>query len=244
MVSPGRLLDAWDLGQGLAPVARPIALMSLVMPGHKLEELAEISLGARDAHLLRLREKMFGDRVECVTSCPACATELEFTVSADELLNQGGDPAGEEQWLETDSHRIRFRFPNSADLVALARSGAEAERHQEDLILSRCILESANTDGSTDAAALPSAVVSRLLDEMEQRDPLAMVWLDLDCAQCGHAWQSLFDIGSHLWADIDRWARGLLHEVHVLARAYGWTEGEVLGLSAARRTYYLGMAGS
>lgn len=243
MVSAGRLLDVWDLGLGFAPVARPIALMSLVMPGRKLEELAEISLGTRDAHLLRLREKMFGDRIECVTSCPACATELEFTVSADELLQQGGEAAGEELWLEMNSRRIRFRFPNSADLLALACHGVHAEGHQ-DLILSRCILEGVDTDGGTDAAALPPTVADRLLEEMEQRDPLAMVWLDLDCAQCGHAWKSLFDIGSHLWADLDRWARGLLHEVHVLARAYGWTEGEVLALSAARRAYYLGMAGS
>jgi hypothetical protein len=31
----------------------------------------------------------------------------------------------------------------------------------------------------------------------------------------------------------------LLDEVHVLARAYGWNEREILGLSAARRAAYL-----
>jgi hypothetical protein len=29
--------------------------------------------------------------------------------------------------------------------------------------------------------------------------------------------------------------------VHVLARAYGWTEGEILGLGATRRATYLAM---
>jgi hypothetical protein len=240
MVSPSRLLDVWDQGLGLEPAARPLALMSLAMPGRKLEDLAEISLGTRDAHLLRLRRELFGSLMECVTSCPACATELEFTVSADELLKQGAETAEDEHWLEADSFRIRFRSPNTADLVVLARLGANLEDHHN-LILSRCIL-TRSTDRGADTAMLPPDVVRRLLEEMEQRDRLAMVWLGMDCTPCGHAWKSLFDIGSHLWTDLDRWARGLLHEVHLLARAYGWTESEVLRLSAARRAYYLGVA--
>jgi hypothetical protein len=34
-------------------------------------------------------------------------------------------------------------------------------------------------------------------------------------------------------------ARRFLDEVHVLARAYGWAEAEILRLSEARRSAYL-----
>ncbi len=36
-------------------------------------------------------------------------------------------------------------------------------------------------------------------------------------------------------------AKRLLSEVHALASAYGWSEREILGLSVARREFYLGM---
>jgi hypothetical protein len=38
-------------------------------------------------------------------------------------------------------------------------------------------------------------------------------------------------------------ARSLLAEVHSLARAYGWTESEILALSPQRRSTYLEMVG-
>ena len=36
-------------------------------------------------------------------------------------------------------------------------------------------------------------------------------------------------------------AKRLLMDVHLLARAYGWSEAEVLALSPARRRFYLEM---
>jgi hypothetical protein len=36
-------------------------------------------------------------------------------------------------------------------------------------------------------------------------------------------------------------AKRLLAEVHLIASAYGWSEAEILGLSRARRDFYLDM---
>ena len=49
------------------------------------------------------------------------------------------------------------------------------------------------------------------------------------------------DAGELLWDEIDARARVLLGEVHLLARAYGWTESEILALGATRRAAYLAM---
>ena len=38
-----------------------------------------------------------------------------------------------------------------------------------------------------------------------------------------------------------RTAARLLAEIHTLARAYGWSERDLLGMSAVRRAAYLGM---
>ncbi|MER8400429.1 hypothetical protein [Mesorhizobium sp. M1348] len=218
-------------------------MLALAVPAAHADTLAGLPLGVRDAHLLRLRQALFGDGMECLTGCPACNGELEFTVSASDFLWQAGETEAGDYWLDGPNHRVHFRPLNSADLLALSRFETESDEFQARM-LPRCIIDIEGPDGRTELAALPRDVVELLVKEMERRDPLAAIWLDLRCTQCGHAWQSLFDVASLLWADVDRWARMLLHEVHLFARAYGWTERDVLQLSPARRAYYLGMIGA
>jgi hypothetical protein len=89
---------------------------------------------------------------------------------------------------------------------------------------------------------LPEAVVQEINRRMAEADPQADVQVTVSCAACGVAWQAMFDIASFLWGEVDRWARRMLHEVHVLASAYGWTEAEILRLGPWRRRVYLGLA--
>ncbi|MBR1214641.1 hypothetical protein [Bradyrhizobium sp. JYMT SZCCT0180] len=243
MVAPVALLEVWEQALPLKPSARPIALLSLAFSKADAEELARLPLGIRDARLLRLRQALFGDSLDCLTACPACGAELEFTVSAGDLLQQAGEPAANDHWLQAPHHQVHFRVPDSTDLMALPGLASKPDEYWAKIV-GRCVIDVQGRDGSVELENLPQDLVELLAREMERRDPLAMVWLDLVCAQCGHAWPSLFDIASLLWADVDRWARRLLHEVNLLARAYGWTERDVLQLSAARRQHYLGMIGA
>ncbi|MBY5530198.1 hypothetical protein E0H93_34820 [Rhizobium leguminosarum bv. viciae] len=240
-VTPNSLLDLWEHASRLTPTVRPLALLALAVPAAHADMLAGLPLGVRDAHLLRLRQALFGDHINCLTDCPACGGELEFTVSAGDLLSQADETGTGDYWLNGPNQHVHFRPPNSADLLALSHFEAESDAFRAQM-LTRCIIDIEGWDGKL--TALSRDVVELLAKEMERRDPLAAIWLDLSCLQCGHAWQSLFDIASLLWADVDRWARMLLHEVHLFARAYGWTERDVLQLSSARRAYYLGMIGT
>jgi hypothetical protein len=61
----------------------------------------------------------------------------------------------------------------------------------------------------------------------------------LTCPSCGASWQEGLDILSFFWDEIENWAYRTLHEIHMLALAYGWSEPEILSLSAARRQMYL-----
>ena len=74
---------------------------------------------------------------------------------------------------------------------------------------------------------------------MEARDPQAETLLDFECPACGLRWQALFDILPFLWTELQARARNLLNDVHDLARAYGGSEKDILGMSAVRRRYYL-----
>ena len=77
---------------------------------------------------------------------------------------------------------------------------------------------------------------------MSEADPLAEVLVDVVCPGCETEFVADLDVGAFVWAEVHARARRLLHEVDVLARAYGWTEAEVLALGDQRREEYLTLA--
>ena len=91
------------------------------------------------------------------------------------------------------------------------------------------------------ADALPDDVASAIAAAMAEADPQAKIDLALDCPACGHAWTNLLDIAGFLWREVDAWARRTLLDIHTLARAYGWSEAQILALTTGRRDLYLAM---
>lgn len=81
-----------------------------------------------------------------------------------------------------------------------------------------------------------------LAGRLSDLDPLAEVLVDLRCELCGERWQALFDIVTFFWNELHARSRRLLQEIDLLARTYGWTEGEVLRMGEQRRGLYVEMA--
>lgn len=79
---------------------------------------------------------------------------------------------------------------------------------------------------------------------MANADPLADIQLALTCASCGESFSSPFDIVSYLWTEIEVWALRILSDVDTLARAYAWSERDILNLSPLRRQFYLERVGA
>jgi hypothetical protein len=46
---------------------------------------------------------------------------------------------------------------------------------------------------------------------------------------------------SFFWMEVESWAYRILRQVHALASAYGWSEGDILAMSPWRRQFYLEM---
>jgi hypothetical protein len=88
---------------------------------------------------------------------------------------------------------------------------------------------------------LPAETVEALSRAMIEAAPEAEIILRLTCPACGHEWDLLFDIAEFFWREISAQAQRLLREIDTLARAYGWTEAEILSLPAQRRQTYLEM---
>jgi hypothetical protein len=205
------------------------------------DELTELSIGQRDARLLTLREQTWGPMLSGFAECPRCAESLEFDVAVADLRVAAESEVGEEaRELVMDGLALRFRLPDSRDLAAVldCRDPGEARS----LLVRRCVLEASRNEVPVAASELPPKAITRLAQRMGESDPQAEVLLDFRCPTCDWSWQALFDIVTFFWAELAAQAKRLLREVHALARAYGWREADILGMSPRRRQFYLKMS--
>jgi hypothetical protein len=240
-LSASELLSLWERGLPLNGAERALALLCATSAEASPEALARLSIGARDARLLRLRERTFGPQLLSIAICPQCSERLEFSFTVEEIM--AGPEMGEQGRfsLSLGDYEVQFRLPDSLDLVALA-SGAGINLTDR-FLLARCLLSARQADAEKTIDDLPQEVIEALVNEMGRSDPQADVQLALKCPQCGHEWKLAFDIVSFFWNELNAWAQRVLREVHALASAYGWREEEILALGAQRRQIYLGMIG-
>lgn len=233
------LLIAWEEGLSQPPLERALTLLTAAWPEASAEEWAQISIGQRDGCLLTLREELFGATLETTTVCPECGESLELLFSTQDI-RVVAPPRQENLCVVAGGYEVEYRVPTSADLRCLVQSTATGGREQ---LLQRCVQRAQCGATVVDTAALPTEVVAAVIEAMATADPQADVQVALTCPVCQHGCSMTFDILAYLWNEVEDWVRRLLREIHLLASVYGWSEQEILALSARRRQLYLEMIG-
>jgi hypothetical protein len=206
------------------------------------DALAALSIGERDRRLLTLRQLTFGSQLASVANCTQCGETLEWTVETTDLVMQSPAEPPASLSVDVDDYRVRFRLPNTLDLAALANANWADAASARQRLLENCILNAEEKGEEVSASALPVSVTTAIVKRMAEADPQADLQVDLSCPACGEEWRAQFDIESFFWTEMCSWAQRILSEVHRLARAYGWSETEILGLSPWRRQFYLSLA--
>lgn len=238
-LSDSELLDVWERASEQPLPERVLALLAAAT-GTDAGELAHLSIGERDALLLDLREKTFGQQLSSVATCPACGETLEMSFQVAQLrVATAADKPPSSLSLNVAGYEVSFRLPNSLDLAALSsvREMAAARR----VLFERCLLSARRGAEEQTADALPPEVVEAIVERMGQADAQGDMQFALKCPRCAHEWLEAFDIDSFFWTELNVWAQRTLREVHALARAYGWREADILSMSQQRRRFYLSM---
>ena len=216
-MDPRDLLSAWETGAEAPPAGRAVALGGLIggaVPDHE-------PVGRTNARLLRLHRELVGPRLEATVACTGCGDTLAIDLAVADLLGLEDAVVDEPEPLVVGGEdRVVWRPPAHHDLLLVEGGGADA-------LLARCA-------GAVDTTDRPRVVAA-----MAAADPLAEVEVEVGCPACGVSVVAEVDLPSFLWSEVDSRARTLLAEVDVLARAYGWSEGQVLDLSPQRRQHYL-----
>ncbi len=238
-LSPSRLLDAWEAGLALPRPERVLPLLSAADPD---TPAATLAVGARDDRLLTLRELTFGPQVVCVAACPGCGESIELAFRVAEVRVPAAGEVPDALSVTVDGYEVAFRLPTSHDLAALADADVDVAEGGR-LLLERCVLDAHRAGERCPPGDVPDVVLTAVVARMAEADPQADVELALSCPGCGREWEATFDVADFFWTEVDAWARRTLQTVHVLARAYGWRQDDVLALGPSRRELYLELAG-
>ncbi len=184
--------------------------------------------------LLRLALDSGETRLELRARCgdESCRSVIEVRVEL-AAFEQEVD----ERDIETriGAETLTLRLPNGEDQLRWL----EQESPADALALATDLVREVN--GATPAAGwrVPAEWLDRLATRMEERDRLTGLRLDTACPECSRALMLEVDLEEQLLALLARCQRRALDAIHRLARAYHWSEEQILALSAARRAYYL-----
>ncbi len=234
------LLRAWESGAAVGPLDRAPSLLGSLGAVPASVRTDELSVGQCDARLFELRRVMFGEMLEVEATCPACQTEVELSVPLAELqppVREGPVPP---LTVQAGGYTLVCRIPCNEDLRVLARRSGQVTVHD---LLERCVLKVTSPGGPPVAPQeLPDAAAEAIVEALAESDPGAQTVLSVRCP-CGSEWADELDIRDVIWSDLAEWVGRTLTEVHRLARAYGWSEAEILAMSGWRRHWYLDAVG-
>lgn len=227
------LIQIWERAKYKSTTEQALLLLAAACPDHDIDAISQWSIGQRDAHLFELRAQLFGTIFTNTVNCPNCQEKLEWDMQLSNFpIPKQLEVGTEKNWkVEIEGYSIQFRRPNSQDLLS----------ESPEQILNRCISSITKEGQILEIEALPITALKTLGEKMEQVDPLANTTILLNCPACGHQWEVFFDIVRYLWAEIDNWVKHLLQEVFILAKAFHWSERDILNMSPQRRQLYLQM---
>lgn len=225
-----RQLRVWEQGSPLPRWERALLLAGEV--GSEYADQAALR-GAPIGELHRLvltwRAEELGPELTVTVSCPSCGTVNEFAIAVANLLDT--KPMVASGTLVHGERTIAWRIPTVDDVLAVA---GESDRLAS--LRARCV--DAGSDGLPESP-WPETLWEALDRSLAAADPLAEIVVEVACSSCAESFPTSLDPVEFVWAEVDAAAVRTLHEVDLLARAYGWAEADILALGDIRRTAYL-----
>lgn len=232
-LTAAHLLRIWERGVARHPVERGVVIVAEAEPEATPAALRDLPIGMLNERLLAVRERTFGPHLTATVGCAACGARAELSFSTADARTGAGGTAGE-QVVEVKGRTLHLRPLTTHDLLSAADCPDAGEARR--VLARRCVRFPGAAEG---APVLDDALVDVVARHLEGADPGAVRMLEATCPECGAAGEHEFDVAAFLWAEIEAEALQLLRDVHVIARGYGWPEGEILALTPLRRRAYL-----
>jgi hypothetical protein len=205
-----------------------------------------LTVGDRERLVLALYAVTFGPHLDVVTHCTgaSCGELFELPLKLDEMLQTPEQTATSPEHAmvvatEAGPFHVKLRLPNGADQELVARIGRTDLASATNRLLTRCIISVIDPSG---CSVSPEGVLDMLRapveDAIRTLDRGADTSVTVPCPSCGRNVPVVLDAFALLTAELAR-SDALYLEVDRLARAYHWSEADILALPITRRRHYL-----
>ena len=202
------------------------------VPGTRVEpgRAAELPLCDCDRLCASIYLDCFGEQIEGMATCGACAEAFELNLSLLDLMKEQAEgplpeaSGPDERGVFTMADGRHFRLPTAGDQREVR--GLDPEEAVTALF-GRCIEGAPVEDLQSVETAMDQAGARIDLD------------IEAGCPHCGALERVRFDIQSYLFGALAFERQFLNHEVHCLAMAYGWTHEEILRLNRQDRRAFV-----
>jgi hypothetical protein len=148
--------------------------------------------------------------------CEACGALMDLPLRLD-AFRRCEDP------LAIALDGVEIALPTGADQRAWLAAGADGPAAMQARLLPPSL---AGREGEVEAA-------------LAEADPLTVLAIETSCPECGAANALELDLEATCLALLAMEQRRLVDDVHALARAYHWSEAEILAVPPRRRRLYL-----
>jgi len=237
-----QIVAIWEKGQGALPADVAMLFLCAAFPGKAPKDLLPLTVGQRDACVLRLRELTLGSHMEAMAECPHCSEHVEFSFeTADVQFGRLQEPVPLRHRLREDGWDVTFRPLTAADVMALKRTPDVGAARRS--LIASSILEVRHKSDPATPDGLPEKLLDLIGAAIAEHDPQSEVPIRLNCPACGSSCSILFDAAQFFFRELTAVAERILSEVPILAKAYGWSESEILAMTPVRRRFYLDAAG-
>jgi len=218
----------------LAVAVLEAALASLYGRPAERDEIERLPVVEARSLMIELAAR-FGLEVEWLTrTCAECGEPFDIPIDFSILPIPAADRNASEADAETRFGRLRFRVPNCADQIAIV--GDECERRAMRALVARCLATRECHLDSGWADELNDQDIESISEALETISPEVPWAVEAQCPTCSH--RHIIPIDATAWVfRLD----DPVSDVHEIANAYGWTEGDILSLSRVRRQRYLSL---
>lgn len=194
-----------------------------------IKDVRTLAVGDRDFLMQRLVALLDAETGWMAADCQHCGEPFDFAMRFSDLPCK---PAGEGfPFASVDG--VTYRAPSGGDQETLNDEGIEGAAARRRLV-ALCLLQ-----GKTpvDVEQLDEVDLAQIDAALEALSPEAVTETSLDCPSCGRT--CLVDLGINAMP-LPR-PDTLYQEIHRIASAYHWSEGEILSLPRGRRQRYLAL---
>lgn len=225
------LIDLAERATQMSAGQWSVMLLERAFPQARRDDILALPVGTRDRLVLALRQTLVAGPMRAEPVCGACGETYEIAIDPSEL-----GLGGEAPWADPGARTVRVGDTPVALRPVCLGDVLSIEAVADPVHAARLL--AARVAGEA-AAGLPAAALGEALEAL---DPAADVWIATECHECGAGQSVAFDPVPFVARELHQLAQGVLRDVVDIARAFHWSERDILALSDRRRAFYVAEA--